>query len=193
MDAVQQLEVALLGSPASSLIDMLTDRLQPSTILTTQTVQSPHINTTTPMAPPPTYAPMVGLTSSPSTLTLSVVKTIEPPTKCHCMVPTLLPSSTKSSPLPAAPPSPGSSVELFLMVVIPELAIPPEAMPEQINQLGGMKNYQCWLCTFAHTNRDCMLMHIWKHLNIIIGCPICRKGFQNVVSLWKHGKTAHAV
>ena len=130
MDVVQQLEVALLGSQASGLIDILADRLQPSTIPTTPTVQPPHVHTSYPMmAPPPTYVPMVGLTSSPSTSTLSMVKTTEPPTKCHCMVPTLLPPSTKLSPLPATPPSPGPSVEPFAMVVVPKLAIPPEAMP----------------------------------------------------------------
>ena len=59
------------------------------------------------------------------------------------MVPMLLPPSTKSSQLPAAPQSPGPSVEPFPMIVIPELAMPPEAMPEQINQLDGIKYYQC--------------------------------------------------
>ena len=76
------------------------------------------------MAPPPTSVPMVDFTSSPSTLTLSIVKAVEPLTKhCH-MVPTSFPPSTKSSPLPAAPPSPSPLVEPFPMVVIPELAIP---------------------------------------------------------------------
>ena len=103
MDAVQELEVALLGSLASILIDILTDRMQPSTIPTTLTVQPPHVYTATQMEPPPTSVPVVGLTSSPSTPTLSVVKTTEPPTKCHHMVPMMLPPSTKSSPLPATP------------------------------------------------------------------------------------------
>ena len=35
MDTVQQLEVALLGSPVSGLIDLLAERLQRSTILMT--------------------------------------------------------------------------------------------------------------------------------------------------------------
>ena len=95
------------------------------------------------MAPPPTYVPLVGLTSSPSTSTLSVVKTTDPLTRHHHVVHTLHPTSTKLSPLDAAPSSPGPPVEPFPMVVIPKLAIPPEAMLKQINQPGGMKHYQC--------------------------------------------------
>ena len=33
-----------------------------------------------------------------------------------------------------------------------------------------------------------MLMHIWQHLKISIGCSMCGKGFQNVASLCKHRK-----
>ena len=66
-------------------------------------------------------------------------------------------------------------------------------MPEQINQLGGVKDYKCVLCTFHHTNKDCILTHICKHLDIIMGCPVCGKGFQNVASPHKHGQKAHAV
>ena len=107
----------------------------------------------------------------------------------------LLQSSTESSPLPDNPPSPDLFVKpvSFLTVVVPELAIPPEAMSEQINQQGGVKSYQCQLCTFIHTNRDCMLTPIRKHLNITIGCPMCGKCFQKSASLWKHSKKANAI
>ena len=181
LDAGQQLEVALLGSPASNLIDILAARLLPPTVSTILTVQTPHISTDTQMAPPPTSIPKLGLTSSPSTSSPSILKPAEPPTKHHCMFPT-------SSPLPATPPSPGPLVNPFLMVVVAELAIPLDVMPEQTNLPGGLKNYQCQLCTFTHTYRDCMLTHIQKHLNITISCPISRKGFQNATSLRKHSK-----
>ena len=124
MDAVQQLEVALLGLPASGIIDILASRLEPPTILSTSTVQPPHVYTATQMAPPPRSIPVVGLTGSPSTLTLSICKTKEPLTKHHHMIPTLFPPSTKSSPLPAAPLTPGPSVEPFQMVVIPNYIHP---------------------------------------------------------------------
>ena len=195
MDAIQQLEVALLCSPASGLIDLLAERLQPSQIPTTPNVQHPQAYTTTQMAPPPTSVPMVDLTSSSSSSAPYVVKMTETPSKqCH-IVPTLLQPSTESFSLPDNPPSPGLFVKpvSFLTVVVPKLAILPEAMPEQIDQQGGVKGYQCQLCTFIHTNRDCILTHICKHLNITIGCPMCGKGFQNVASLWKHGKKAHAI
>ena len=194
MDVVQQLEVALLGSPASSLIDLLAERLQPSLILMAPYVQHPQAYTTSKlMAPPPMSVPMVGLTiSSPSSVP-SLVKTTDHPSKRHDIDPTLIQPSVKSSPLPDNLLSPGPSVKPFLTVVIPELTIPHEAMLEQINQLGGVKNYQCQLCTFVYTNKDFMLTHICKHLDITIGCPMCGKGFQNTASLQKHGKMAHAI
>ena len=102
---------------------------------------------------------------------------------------------SESSPLPDNPPSPSPSVKpaSYLTVVVPKLTIPLEAMPEQINQLGGVKNYKCQLCIFHHTNKDCMLTHIRKHLDITIGCPMCGKGFQNVALLHKHGKKAYVM
>ena len=69
-----------------------------------------------------------------------------------------------------------------------EPEVPADALPEHINCPGGCKDYKCQLCAFQHTNRDCMLMHIWQHLEISIGCPMCGKGFQNVASLCRHGK-----
>ena len=42
MDAIQQLKVALLGSAASGLIDLLAERLQLLLILTTPNVQHPQ-------------------------------------------------------------------------------------------------------------------------------------------------------
>ena len=169
-DAVQQLEAALLGSSVSSLIDLLSERLQPSLKIWL----APHVQhlqaytTSKHMAPPPMSVPVGGLTSSSPFSVPPVVKNTDPPSKqCH-IVPTLIQLSAKLSPLPDNPLSPGPSVKPFLTVVIPELAIPPEAMLEQIKQMGGVRNYQCWLGTFVHTNKDCMLTHVHKHLNITI-------------------------
>ena len=36
-------------------------------------------------------------------------------------------------------------------------------------------------------------MHIWQHLEILVSCPMCGKGFQNVASLCKHEKKAHSI
>ena len=38
-----------------------------------------------------------------------------------------------------------------------------------------------------------MLMHIWQHLEISVGHPMCGKGFQNVASLHKQGQQVHSV
>ena len=95
--------MALLGSLASGLIDLLKERLQLSLILMTPNVQHPQAYITTQMAPPPTSVPVVGLTSSSSSLVPSVVEITETPSKQHCIVPALLQPSTKSSPLPSQP------------------------------------------------------------------------------------------
>ena len=73
------------------------------------------------------------------------------------------------------------------------LAIPVEAYPEHLNWPGGSKEYLCHLCTFRHSNLDCILTHIRKHLNITIGCPVCDKGYQNMASLHKHGSDVCSV
>ena len=98
-------------------------------------------------------------------------------------------------PLPISPPISGSgSLPLQLpVVVIPELSVLAYALPVWINCPGGCKDYKCQLCALQHTNRDCMLMHIWQHLEISIGCPMCGKGFQNSASLCKHRKKVHSI
>ena len=113
--------------------------------------------------------------------------------KC-CIVPTSIQPSDSTS-LPSSPPSPGPSNKpiSYPILIVPELAIAVEAQPKWLIQPGGGKNYRCQLCAFQHTNRDCMLTHIRKHLDITIGCPVCGKGFQNAASLCKHSRKAHAV
>ena len=81
----------------------------------------------------------------------------------------------------------------YPVVVVPELTILAEAYPECLNRPGGGKEYLCHLCAFRHSNQDCILTHIKKHLDITIGCPVCRKGYQKVASLCKHGRDAHNV
>ena len=100
MDAIQQLELALLGSLASWLIDLPSEMLQPSLIPMTPNVQHPQAYTTTWMAPPPTSVPMVGLTSSSSSSVQSISKMTEIPSKQHHIVPTSLQTS-KSPPVSA--------------------------------------------------------------------------------------------
>ena len=110
------------------------------------------------------------------------VEAISP--KCHWIIPVLIPTTTsKSSSLPSKLP----------VVVVPELTILVHALPEQINHPGGCKDYKCQLCDFQHKNKDCMLTHIQQHLEILIGCPMCSKGFQNAASLHKHRRKIHSI
>ena len=88
---------------------------------------------------------------------------------------------------------PSTKLVLYPSVVVPELTIPADAYPEHLNWPGGHKEYLCHLCTFRHSNLDCILTHIRKHLNITISCPVCSKEYQNVASLHKHGRDVYSV
>ena len=46
---------------------------------------------------------------------------------------------------------------------------------------------------FLHTNLDSILTHIRRHLDIMVGFPICGRGYQNAASLQKHGRDAHNI
>ena len=88
-------------------------------------------------------------------------------------------------------PSTGSTS--FPVVVVPKLAIPAEVYPEHLNRPGRGKDYLCCLCHFRHSNLDCFLTHIRKHLEVTIGCPVCGRGYQNTASLCKHGRDIHSI
>ena len=90
-------------------------------------------------------------------------------------------------------PSTSSTSSSYPIVMVPELTFPTDAYPECINRPGGGKDYLCCLCSFHHTNYDCMLTHIRKHLNITIRCPGCGQGFQNAASFCKHRKKTHQI
>ena len=198
-NAIQQLEEALLWSPAAQILDLLaTGLMHPASTLQGHAIYPPQGYTLTPVVPPSSTVPIVGITGSSlsvasassrgSEATASVCQEI-PPKHCH-IVPTSI-QPPESFPLPSGPHSPGPSDKstLYPTLIVQEPAIPTEAQPEWINQPGGGKEYQCQLCTFHLTNKDCMLTHIKKHLDITIGCPMCGKGFQNAVSLktWPKG------
>ena len=105
--------------------------------------------------------------------------------KHHCIIPTPVPTPEG--------PSTSSTSSSCPIVIVPELAIPTDACHKCINRPDGGKDYHCCLCSFHHTNYDCILTHIRKHLDVTIGCPGCGKGFQNVVSLCKHGRKIHKI
>ena len=72
MGVMQQFEVAVLGFPASRLIDLLAERLQPSPFSMKPNVQPPQAYTATLMAVPPTSVLVVGLTSYSSSSVPSI-------------------------------------------------------------------------------------------------------------------------
>ena len=191
---VQQLEVALLGSPAAQAVDLLSRRLVAQTKSSTLAIPAqpqPRIYTSTPPVPPPSFVPIVGLLTT-SQIPAVVVPALEstsgvdesalPKTKvskisddfqcCH-ITPTLVDLSSSTSTL-------SSSTSAV-------------AYPELISRPCGDKDYLCHLCPFRHSNLDSILTLVRKHLEIIIGCPICSRGYQNAASLCKHGRDAHSI
>ena len=198
-DALQQLEVALLGSPASNVVELLSaglERIQPMQPCPQKYTASPPVSL-------PVTVPVLGISTDSSPAVEETTKTTEPTDapvtapQCHhiTLVPvtsSVLPlsSTSCSSSSMSTQPSPLAS---YPVIVIPELAIPAETYPEWINQSSQGKDYLCCLHSFHHTNYDCILTHIRKHLDITIICPGCGKGFQNAASLHKHGKEAHQI
>ena len=77
--------------------------------------------------------------------------------------------------------------------VVPKLAIPADAYPDHLSKPGRGKDYLCQLCCFSHSNSDLILNHVRRHLDIMVGCPICSRGYQNVVSLHKHCRDTHNI
>ena len=204
VDAIQQLEVALWGSLAAEVVGFLSSGLSKSKPVTVVTAQlHPNTYTATPPAPPPALIHVAGVSdSSPvpvmakieskpdeEILTTSKPKISDipaPVSKCHHV------STTLVSPSVSAKPS-TSSTASFPNVVVPELVIPAEAYPEHVNRQGGGKDYLCQLCHFSHSNLDSILTPVRNHLDITIGCPVCGRGYQNAVSLLKHGSDIHDI
>ena len=180
---MQQLELALLGSPAARLLDVLvTVHSAPNNVFTCLTSVSLHPSATSSKPSSLPSVPIAGITDTeePAEAKASTSKILPPimstdveavSPKHHLIIPVLIPTTACRS---------SSSPSKLPVVVVSELAVPAHALPEQIYCPGGCKDYRCHLCEFQHTNKDCMLMHIQQHLDISIGCPMCCKGFQNM-------------
>ena len=166
-DTVEQSEMTCLGSPVAHIIDLLSTGVMQPVLTSHGTVAHfPKVYTTTLIAPPPSTIPIIGITDSLPIRSVSsgdsgVTSDPQEIPKCHHIMPTLIQPS-ESAPLPSSPPSPGPSSKStsYPTLVVPELSIPTEAQPKWLNQPGGSKEYCCQLCTFCHTNQDCMLTHI---------------------------------
>ena len=85
------------------------------------------------------------------------------------------------------------SIAFIPIVVMPKLAIPADAYPEHLNKPGGGKDYLCQLSHFSHFNLDSILTHDRRHLDTMVVCPVCGRGYQNMTSHQKHGRDAHKI
>ena len=125
VDAVQQLEVALLGSPAADVVGLLSAGLEKTNPILQTMQPHPQTYTSTPPAPIPMVVPVLGL----STVSTPGIEKTEKTTKSrdvpvitpkyHCITPMLDTFSTISS--SSSLPSKSAS---YPVVVITELAIP---------------------------------------------------------------------
>ena len=188
---MQQLELAILGSPSAKVLDVLAMATQSLTTSACPSSMPLHLATASSVPLSTPLVPIIGVTEME--VKASTSKTSPPttlvdieisPSRCCRIIPMLIPATTTRA---------SSSPSKLLLVVMPELAVLVHTLPEQINHPGGHKDYKCQLCDFQHTNKDCMLIHIQQHLEILIGCPMCGKGFQNVASLCKHRRKIHSI
>ena len=200
--AIQQLEVAVLGSPTAQVVNLLAHGLVPSSIVAALAQPCTRAYTSTPLVPPPPSVPIVGVTTT--SLELAIVSTsggdkLAPPKSKlpisdisddlphHHITPTPIDLSSLVSTTSSA------SDAVLPVVVVSELAIPAEAYPEWINRPSGGKDYLCCLCPFRHSKLDSILTHVRKHLEVVIVCPICGKVYQNTASLHKYGRDVYSI
>ena len=145
-DAIQQLEVVLLGTPAAKVLDVLslaTFSQQAYTSFSSKSfpATTPASTSSTIVAPP--QVPIAGVTQVPASEKLPSTEMAVSdskastssgpevtPSKCYKIMPTPIP--VKCSSIPNLP-----------TIVVPELAVPTHALPEWINHPGGHKDYKC--------------------------------------------------
>ena len=180
-DAIQQLDVVLLGSPAAEVMDILAASLsKPATMTSAQ--PCPYTFTATPPVPPLASVLLEGITessSAPATVTVGSSKLAEeiPVTleaskteisdtpvlvfKCQQDTTALESPSTLAQPSTTSAQSPSTGpATTIATVVMPEVATPTDVYPEHINRPSRGENYLCQICHFSHTNLDSVLTHI---------------------------------
>ena len=193
---MQQLEVAMLGTPAANCIKVLASGLSSSSEQpVTSVLPAPPLITAEkaftrmPPAQPLVAVPIVGVTDDkPQEVT---VTSEGPIANKRRITSTPVEPSTSMSPLT---PKPSSDPVSYSVVHVPEMTIPDEWYPEHVNLPNASKEYWCQGCSYSHSNLDTILTHVRKeHLDITIGCPACGKPYQNAASLHKHGKEIHKI
>ena len=172
--------------------------------MTTLVQPHPQVYTSTPPVSAPTLVPGLGVSGVISTalmpsdesLTTAMESQDVPMStpKHHHFTLTLVWSSVSPMPFISSTSSgPFSKSVSYPGVVVPQLTIHAEAYPEHINWPEGGKEYLCHVCTFRHSNLNCILTHVRKHLDITLDHPVHGKGYQNMASLCKHGRDVHSV
>ena len=140
---MQQLEVAMLGTPAANCIEVLASGLSSSCDEpVTKVLPAPPLITSVKAfthmlpAPPPIAVPIVGVTDVK--LQEVTVTSEGPITKKRQITPTPVEPSTSTSPFT---PKPSSDPVSYSVVYVPEMTILDEWYPEQINLPNAGKEY----------------------------------------------------
>ena len=172
-DVVQQLEIALLGMPMAQVIGILTSGLVLSPWLYTPSEHHPKMYTWTFPSPHPPSVPIMGMSSTipePAVASTSVTPQTMAPTALEGTDPEVS-QHHHIIPISIEPSSPNIelSSETLPVMVVPQFPILTEAYPEHLNRQGGGKYYLCHLCWFRHSNLDTILIHIRKHLVVLVG------------------------
>ena len=135
MDAIQQLEVAFLGSLAATLLEVLLMSMLHQAAPLQSTTVPPHLPATSSISSSPPSIPITGMTDTvglaDAKATLSEIPAPKPSTetevmssKHHHIIPMpITPTTSRSGSLPSQLP----------IVVVSELAIPAPTLPEWIN------------------------------------------------------------
>ena len=187
---MQQLELALLGSPAAKVLDVLAMATQSHTTFTCPSSMSLYLTTASSVLIPAPSVPILGVTemAEPMEVKASTSKTSPPTTLASIQIAPSKHCRITPMPILVTTSRAHSSPSKLPLVPVPKLVVPVHTLPRWINCPRGEKDYKCQLCDFQHTNEDCMLTQVWQHLEISIGCPMCGKGFQNMAFLHKHGR-----
>ena len=111
------------------------------------------------------------------TIKMKISKIPVPVSKCHHISTTLISQSVSAVPSTSSVMASTSSTASTPIVVVPDLETPADAYPEHLNKPGGSKDYLCQLCHFLHSNLDLILTHVRRHLDMMVGCPICGRGY----------------
>ena len=153
IDAMQQLEVALLGTPAAKMLEvisMATSSPQVCTSISSRTSLTLAITSSTIVAPP--QVPIADVTPGSSSEKSLAIEEVTASASSNCEGTPTKWCKITLMPLPAK----GSDVSKLLLIVVPKLAVLTHALPEWINCPGAANITNAeYVCSSIQTEIAC--------------------------------------